>query len=440
METLQDLFLAGEERYKNEDYWGALKIFRLVIEVMPFDFETRFRIASCLEMLGNEKLAAGVYSKLGIFLARGGLALKAILAFKLAEKIAPQLEVFIDEIAKYYCSESSFLGKGGRLSTPQRNMPLNPQVKINLDYDFPPEELMVTTAHMSACIEGINYPDKLPPVPIFSELPCSDLTTLLKGTTLKKYDKNEYIIKQGEKGDNFYMILDGIVEVIKERENEKIVVANLSEGAIFGEMSYFSNRDRTASVKSIVPLYVLEFNPSMLKELIARSPKIGEVFQKFVSERVLNNLLTTNPLFRPFDRDRKIQLLKRFIIHKLPQDTVMVREGEEGRGLYVILGGTVEISKKDEHGDTVVINKLGPGDVFGEISLIYNQPTTASVKGIEESVVMFLPKEYFQALVIAIPEAKEYFINLSDQRILDTHLKLAAESEEIQFDEENILV
>ena len=77
-----------------------------------------------------------------------------------------------------------------------------------------------------------------------------------------------------------------------------------------------------------------------------------------------------------------MELLKRFEGHDLEPGTVIIREGEAGQGLFVILLGEVEILNKDPSGREKTVAKLGAGEVFGEMSLLGDRPTTATVRAL----------------------------------------------------------
>ena len=72
------------------------------------------------------------------------------------------------------------------------------------------------------------------------------------------YESGENIIKQGDPGDHFYMILEGEVEVIRERSGGKETVLNrLGKGEYFGETALLTRRSRNATVRSITPVDVI---------------------------------------------------------------------------------------------------------------------------------------------------------------------------------------
>ena len=150
--------------------------------------------------------------------------------------------------------------------------------------------------------------------------------------------------------------------------------------------------------------------------LCAEVPALAERLDRFARERLLKNLLATSPLFKPFDHQQQMELLKRFEGHDLEPGTVVIREGEAGQGLFMLLLGEVEILNKDASGRDKPVAKLGAGDVFGEMSLLGDRPTTATVRTLSRTTIMFLGRDYFRRLVDALPTLRQYFEDLSKQR------------------------
>tara|TARA_B100000886_G_C20420840_1_gene491505 strand:- start:581 stop:940 length:360 start_codon:yes stop_codon:yes gene_type:complete len=98
----------------------------------------------------------------------------------------------------------------------------------------------------------------------------------------QKFLPDEYIFKQGEKGNEAYLLLDGRVAV--EVDGKK--VSEISEMEIFGEMSLILNKPRTASVRVLKPSIVLPINQKILGELLDKSPPIVKSMVKQLSYRL----------------------------------------------------------------------------------------------------------------------------------------------------------
>jgi CRP-like cAMP-binding protein len=72
----------------------------------------------------------------------------------------------------------------------------------------------------------------------------------------------------------------------------------------------------------------------------------------------------------------------------------VVRQGEAGECMYIVLSGELEVVRRSG-GKEFFLATLGSGDFFGEMSLIDNEPRTASVRSVGRSEVMALDRQNF---------------------------------------------
>ena len=62
-----------------------------------------------------------------------------------------------------------------------------------------------------------------------------------------------------------------------------------------------------------------------------------------------------------------------------------MREGATGRSLYQVISGRVEVQKEVQPGHSIHVAELGPGEVFGEMTLFQGAPRSATVRALEDS-------------------------------------------------------
>eukprot|EP00401_Gymnodinium_catenatum_P007895 CAMPEP_0117514072 /NCGR_PEP_ID=MMETSP0784-20121206/29882_1 /TAXON_ID=39447 /ORGANISM="" /LENGTH=313 /DNA_ID=CAMNT_0005309859 /DNA_START=41 /DNA_END=982 /DNA_ORIENTATION=+ len=77
----------------------------------------------------------------------------------------------------------------------------------------------------------------------------------------------------------------------------------------------------------------------------------------------------------------------------------VITQGEQGECLYVVEKGSFSCLITVSDGSEKVVKKCAPGDVFGELALLYNCPRAASVQSCEDSVVWKLDRETFNHIV-----------------------------------------
>jgi len=77
---------------------------------------------------------------------------------------------------------------------------------------------------------------------------------------------------------------------------------------------------------------------------------------------------------------------------------MVFREGEQGRELFVVLEGEMEVQKRSRNGNEVRLALLGPGDWFGEMSVLDVQPRSASVRALAPSRLLVFRAQDLDAL------------------------------------------
>jgi type IV pilus assembly protein PilB len=116
--------------------------------------------------------------------------------------------------------------------------------------------------------------------------------------------------------------------------------------------------------------------------------------------------------------DAVVKKLKR---REIPPGNMIVREGQAGNSMFFITSGKVEVRKKDPNtGIEFLLSELGPGQCFGEMALLTEQPRSASVYALEATTVGILEQAEFQELLMAHPK-----IGVSLTKILATRLQEA---------------
>ncbi len=82
---------------------------------------------------------------------------------------------------------------------------------------------------------------------------------------------------------------------------------------------------------------------------------------------------------------------------------VIFRKGDEGHGLLAVMSGIVKISVRSEREREIVLNLIGPNEVFGEIALLDGRPRTADATSMTHSLVLVLDRRDFLHLLTAEP-------------------------------------
>ncbi|HSK39386.1 MAG TPA: mechanosensitive ion channel family protein [Arenibaculum sp.] len=108
-------------------------------------------------------------------------------------------------------------------------------------------------------------------------------------------------------------------------------------------------------------------------------------------------------LFRAFSQDELEGLAASMVRHAVAGDSALVRQGETGSSLFLLAEGVLDVTTVED-GIDLRLDRLLPGDVFGEVSLLTGQPRAASVTTACDAVVYELTRDHVGPLLRRRPE------------------------------------
>ncbi len=100
------------------------------------------------------------------------------------------------------------------------------------------------------------------------------------------YQDGEYIVRQGEPGNNMYEIQGGKVVVFRSEGADEILLAELSKGEFFGEMAIFEHSVRSASVRAVGEARALTIDKKILLSRITQDPTLAFRILEKMSHRI----------------------------------------------------------------------------------------------------------------------------------------------------------
>jgi len=109
----------------------------------------------------------------------------------------------------------------------------------------------------------------------------------------------------------------------------------------------------------------------------------------------MNEILARNPLFKGLQDFYIKDLAEKGEIKSWPAGTQIISEGEAGDAVYFILSGRVKVTLYGEEGREIVLAVLKDGDMFGELSIIDDQPRSANVEAVKKLECLVIGKNAF---------------------------------------------
>jgi len=87
---------------------------------------------------------------------------------------------------------------------------------------------------------------------------------------------------------------------------------------------------------------------------------------------------------------------------EFPKGTILFKEGDDGKEMYLINSGEVKLSRKTPQGN-VILARLGFGEFFGEMSVITNQPRTVTAVTETDCRLNIITKDVLETLIAGKP-------------------------------------
>jgi uncharacterized membrane protein len=131
----------------------------------------------------------------------------------------------------------------------------------------------------------------------------------------------------------------------------------------------------------------------------------------------LVEVLKDIPLFSEMDHDEVSGIYALMGRHTYAPGQVIMRQGEPGDYFYVVVRGQVQFLVPDANGQELIVDEVGPGGFFGELSMLTGEPRSARVKAIGEVTTLALDRVEFLNFLQQHPHAAIDVLTVLGQRL-----------------------
>ncbi len=135
------------------------------------------------------------------------------------------------------------------------------------------------------------------------------------------------------------------------------------------------------------------------------------------------NKLKKFEIFEALEKPEIEQIIALLKLKKFGENEIVIRKGEPGRYLFIIVSGRVEVLEENN----ISIATLGPGEVFGEMSLLSGNPVGATIRVVEAARILFIGRSDFKQILNKFPSFQMYFSRLLVKRLSFTNTARAEE-------------
>jgi CRP-like cAMP-binding protein len=225
--------------------------------------------------------------------------------------------------------------------------------------------------------------------------------TIAKGTTI--FSENRKGMPLLLMPNRIYLLLDGEVGIHANDEP----VAVIQGGEIFGEMASLGQVPRSASAVAMSDCRVIGLDDAQFRASLGRNPGFALMLMSIMSSRLRDTIASVQPAESawreadPMDKQLLADLAQVLgPAARLPYRAgrAVTTEGQLGVALFVVLEGRVAIRVGD-----YVVEKVGPGGIFGEMSLVERTPRLASAVAETDCTLLVMSRHMFLHLVKRSP-------------------------------------
>ncbi|CAF98611.1 unnamed protein product [Tetraodon nigroviridis] len=245
-----------------------------------------------------------------------------------------------------------------------------------------------------------------------------------------EYGKDSCIIKEGDVGSLVYVMEDGKVEVTKE----SLKLCTMGPGKVFGELAILYNCTRTATVKSIIWVLIIQNIIKLTDYTLNTQSEVGyqstpsicswsgpfvksltnvklwaidrQCFQTIMMRTGLikhteyMEFLKSVPTFQGLQEDILSKLADVLEETHYEDGEYIIRQGARGDTFFIISKGKVNVTREDSpNGEPVYLRSLGKGDWFGEKALQGEDIRTANVIAAEAVTCLVIDRDSFKHLI-----------------------------------------
>ncbi len=138
-----------------------------------------------------------------------------------------------------------------------------------------------------------------------------------------------------------------------------------------------------------------------------------------------DTVVLSAPLFADMDSEESKALFESMVPVELTRGDVLFREGEPGDRLYVIAQGKIKLGRRSSDGRENLLSILGPGEMFGELSLFDPGPRTATASSVSDALVYELRHQALVQWIAAHPNVATTLLGALARRLRRTNETLA---------------
>ncbi|MEM7331763.1 MAG: cyclic nucleotide-binding domain-containing protein [Chloroflexota bacterium] len=241
-------------------------------------------------------------------------------------------------------------------------------------------------------------------LPIFSQLPDAVLQQLIEQLVTINLAAEERLFRQGDSGTDMFIINNGRVKAILPDEHGREIFLNAyTNGQFIGELALLSQQPRAATVVATEPTTLFKLSRDTFLEIMEGNRELGhhsvENFHHYLRQHYKIQLLKRIEWFADMPQEELTVIANKIHAKSFNRNDILFQRGDTGDAFYIIIQGWVSAFVHSDKGSAIVLNQLGPGEIFGEMAILEDKPRSAGIMALTPLEVLTLERTEFIALL-----------------------------------------
>lgn len=244
---------------------------------------------------------------------------------------------------------------------------------------------------------------------LFRSLEFEQLNEVLDAMFEYKVNTGDYIIRQGDDGDNFYVVESGLYNIFVNTGSGQQMVGKCENSGSFGELALMYNMPRAATIQASTDGVLWALDRQTFRRIVLRN-----AFQK---RKMYEALIENVPLLSALSDYERMNIADALIPKTHNSGDAIVRQGDSADGMFFVESGIVEVFVEDR-GTRKKVKNIEQGGYFGELALVTHKPRAASVIAHSDVRLAFLDVNAFERLLGPCMDLMKRNIDDYEQQLL----------------------
>ncbi|XP_063849683.1 cAMP-dependent protein kinase type II regulatory subunit-like isoform X1 [Scylla paramamosain] len=228
---------------------------------------------------------------------------------------------------------------------------------------------------------------------LFRSLDQDQMSEVLDAMFERVVTDGEYVIKQGDDGDNFYVIESGVYNIFVKGDHdpEPIPVGKYDNAGSFGELALMYNLPRAATIQAVSSGSLWAMDRNTFRRILLKSA--------CRKRKMYECLLESVPMLKTLEKYERMNLADALVTKVYDDGDRIIMQGDVGDGMFFVEDGTVRVTMTKDDNQEKEISRVTVGGYFGELALVTKKARAASVFAVGKTKVAFLDVEAFERLL-----------------------------------------